>query len=372
MAKQGSTSGTDARGVAEFLRPAFKSNVTAVWFLVLIVFALLLPKIISSTGQLSRRNAYEILPERLGAYSFMSDEVFEKTEDLDILFVGTSIVWNAIDTPQVRQGLSEVLGRPARAVTFGYSFASMDTSYALLRDVLQRRRVGLVVLSIPRLTYTEGPSPTACKFLRYGSDSDVFKGLPLESKISLYACDVLRSPRDLLTLTRPNSRSRSLYTDTLGAFKRKVGMGEDPRTFERFAPEPPSLAGADMIYSDSTRELFDFTEQPIPEYQTYHLDRIIELLRKNGVPFAILNIPQYSERKNNKIVELRDWRTRFGADTPLIGIPPRALFSGLSEAEVEKLHGDHEHLNLNGCEFYTRAILPAILDVHSKHATKTF
>jgi hypothetical protein len=372
MDKQRSTSGTGVRGVVEFLRPAFRSNVAAVWFLVLIVFALLLPKIIWSTGLISRLHSYEILPDRLGAYSFMSDEIFQKKEDLDILFIGSSIVWNGVDTPHVQQGLSQRLGREARAVTFGYSFNSIDTSYALLNDLLERRRVRLVVLSIPRLTFTEGPSPTACKFLRYDPNSEVFEGLPLEAKLSLYACDVLRSPRDLLTLTRPNSRSESPYADTLGAFKREVGMGDNPRKFEKFSPALPSLAAGDMIYSDSTRERFEFTEKEIPAYQTYHLEKIIELLRAKKVPFAILNVPQYSERKNNKVAELRDWRARFGSDTPLIGISPSTLFAGLGEKEVEKLHADHEHFNANGCELYTRAILPAILDVYSNHATKTF
>src|SRR5688572_72536 len=322
MVNQRPTSGNDAKGKVELLRPAFKSNVAAVWFLVLMVFALVLPKIISSSGQISRRHSYEILPERLGAYSFMSDEVFEKKEDLDILFIGSSIIWNGVDTPRVQQELSERLGRPARTVTFGYSFNSIDTTYALLRDLLERRRVRLVVLSIPRLTFTEGPSPTASKFLGYDERSDVVSGLPLESKISLYAGNVLRSPRDLLTIVRPNLPDESPYTDAFGAFKREVGMGDNPKTFERFTPEPPSLAASDMIYSDSTRELFEFTEKQIPAYQTYHLEKVIELLRKNEVPFAILNVPQYGERKNNKIAELRDWRTRFGSDIPLIGIRP--------------------------------------------------
>lgn len=357
---------------AEVLQPAFKTNVGAVWFLVLVVFTLVLPKIITSTDLISRRHSYEILPENLGAYSFMSDEVFDKKEELDILFIGTSIIWNGVDTPQVQRALSEHLGRPAQTVTFGYSFNSFDISYSLLRDLLERRRVRLVVLSIPRLTYPEGPSATAFKFLRYDENPEIVAGLPLQSKISLYACSVLRSPRDLLTIARPNSPVESAYSETFGAFKREVGMGEDPSTFERFAPQAPLLQGTDLIYSDSTKDLFKFTNTRIPAHQDYYLERVVELLRENGVPFAILNVPQYSERRRDKVVELENWQERFGTDIPLMGIPPTTLFAGLSEKEVEKLHGDHEHFNLNGCELYTDAILPAILEVYSKHAKKSF
>ena len=356
----------------EVLEPAFKTNVGAVWFLVLVVFALVLPKIITSTDLISRRHSYEILPESLGAYSFMSDEVFEKKEELDILFIGTSIIWNGVDTPQVQQALSEHLGRPAHAVTFGYSFNSFDISYSLLKDLLERRRVRLVVLSIPRLTYPEGPSATAFKFLRYDENPEIVAGLSLESKISLYACSVLRSPRDLLTIARPNLPVESRYAETFGAFKREVGIGEDPRTFERFAPPVPLLQSTDLIYSDSTKDLFKFTNTRIPAHQDYYLEKVVELLRENRVPFAILNVPQYSERHRDKVVELENWQERFGTDIPLMGIPPTTLFAGLSEKEVEKLHSDHEHFNLNGCELYTDAILPAILEVYSKHAKKSF
>ncbi|HEX6127005.1 MAG TPA: hypothetical protein VFZ23_16650 [Pyrinomonadaceae bacterium] len=356
----------------EALQPAFKTNVGAVWFLVLVFFALVLPKIITSTELISRRHSYEMLPEKLGGYSFMTDEVFNKKEELDILFIGSSIIWNGVDTPQVQQALSDHLGRQARTVTFGYSFNSFDISYSLLRDLLERRRVRLVVLSIPRLTYPEGPSATAFKFLRYDENPEIVAGLPLEGKISLYACSVLRSPRDLLTIARPNSPVESPYADTFGAFKREEGVGANPLTFERFAPQAPRLPATDLIYSDSTKDLFKFSNTRIPAHQDYYLERVVELLRENGVPFAILNVPQYSERRHDKVIELENWQERFGADIPLMGISPTTLFAGLSDKEVEKLHSDHEHFNLNGCEFYTDAILPAILEVYSNHAKKSF
>ncbi|NJM53664.1 MAG: hypothetical protein HC846_09915 [Blastocatellia bacterium] len=77
----------------------------------------------------------------MGEYSFIKEEIFNKNEDIDILFLGGSIIWNAIDTPYVQKALSEKLGRPAKVVTFGFYFSSFDIPYTLVRDLLEKRRV---------------------------------------------------------------------------------------------------------------------------------------------------------------------------------------------------------------------------------------
>lgn len=356
----------------EFLRPAFKSNAQALWFLILIILSLALPKIINNTNLISRSNSYEIMPETQGAYLFIKDEIFNKKEDIDILFIGGSVIWDAIDTPQVQKTLSEKLGRPANVVTFGFNFNSIDIPYTQLRDLLERRRVRLVVFSIPRLISTTGPSTLAYKFLRYDENKDVVDGLSLESKISLYACNVLRSPRDLLTIVRQNPSMVSPYSKNLGAFKREEGMTHNPEAFERFTPTSPVFSSSDLIYSSTTKANFRFKDEQLSIHQNHYLEKLIELLKEKEVPLVMLNVPQHSEKNSDKAIELQDWSKRFGMGIPLIGIPPTVLFKGLSEKEVEKLHSDREHFNMNGNEYFTRTILPAILEVYEKHATKNF
>ncbi len=312
------------------------------------------------------------MPESQGGYSFMKDEIFEKEEDLDILFVGGSVIWNGVDSPQVQRELSTRLGRPARVATFGYNFNSIDISYTAVRDLLERRRVRMVVFSIPRLAYPKGPSVTSYRFLRYGED-DVVEGLPLDSRISLYACSVLRAPHDLLTIVRRNpSTAKTAHSESLGAFLRKEGMAHDPGAFARFTPPAPPFSSAELIYSDSTSNGFRFEDNQLPAHQDYYLEKLMELLREREVPLAILNVPQYGERDNDQIIERLDWPRRFGSDIPIIGVRPSLLFAGLDEEGVEKLHSDLQHFNLNGSEYYTHAVLPAILDVYETHATKKY
>lgn len=350
-------------------RPAFTSNIAAFCFLALVAFALVLPILIAQTNLLTRRDSYGIMPEKTHPYSFLENEIFDNKEDIDILFLGSSLIWAAVDTPQVQKALSDSLGRPARAVTFGHSYNSIDTSYLQLRDLLERKRVRMIVFSVPRVVYNDGPSVSACKFFGYGENRDVTDELPFKYRASLYGCNVLRSPHDLLTIIRKNRSNLTPYADTLGALRAETGWGLDPAAFEKFDPQPPFATASDLTYSPATREQFEFTNERIPFYQNHYLKKLVELLKSKQVPLMMINVPQHTERRNAKAIEIQNWSETLGFEVPLIGIPPATLFAGLSEEEIKRLYYN-EHMNINGNGFFTRAILPGILEVYDKHAPK--
>ncbi len=360
---------SNARAGVDTLRPAFASNITAFCFLALVAFALALPFLITETGLITRRDSYGIMPEKSQPYSFLENEVFDNKEDIDLLFLGSSIMWTAIDTPQVQKALSDSLGRPARVITFGHSFNSIDTSYMQLRDVLEQKRVRMVVFSVPRIPYTDSPSMTGCKFLRYNENRDVVDKLSLKYRASLYACGILRSPHDLLTLIRKNRSSLTPYTADLGALRVELGWGANPATFEKFNPPPPSIPANNLIYSPDTREQYEFINDEITLYQYHYIQKLAEMLESRQIPLIMVNIPQHSERHNTKIIERRNWSESLNMDIPLVGIPPATLFAGLSDEEIKRLYYD-EHTNVNGSEFFTRAVLPAILKIYDEHAAK--
>ncbi len=358
----------------DFLRPAFLSNTTAYLFVILIIFILLLPKIFTNYDLVSREDSYEIMPRNFGEYAFLKDEVFNKKEDIDILFIGTSITWNAVDTPQVQAALSQKLGRKARVLTLGYYFSGLDVSYTLLRDILERRRVRMIVFSIPRdeEISEEGPSLPGCKFLRYKDSAEILEKLPLESKISLYACNTLRTPHDLLNMVREDKTPPSSIAKNLGANKEYLGMDRDPKTFVRFTPPPPVFSGEELIYTDSNKTSFRFLNEKPSEHQNYYLREIFNLAGKKDVPLIMLNIPQYAERRKETVLETQNWSENYKPETPMIGIPPGKLFEGLSEDGIEKLYCDDDHFNVNGTEYFTKAILPGILKVYEKAETENF
>lgn len=354
----------------DLLEPPFSSNLQIIGFIAVMAFALLLPVLITASAAISRRDSYRLMPEHFGAYSFAEKEIFEEKGDIDILFVGSSVTWQDIDAPQIQKALSEELGRPATVLLFGHNFNDMDITYAKVRDLLQKRRVRLVVTSVLREPFTEGPSQTAFKFLRYGEYTEPLEGLPAESRISLYSCSVLRGPRDLLTIARQDKTEPSPYADDFGAFKAELGMGRDKKAFKEYSPVSPVVAANDLIYSPARPGWFEFTNTPIPLYQDRYLEELVKMLHRENVPLAMINLPDYKQRHESKVTEWQEWSKRFGREIPILGIPPSVLFAGLNEDEIERLYCDTEHLNINGNEFFTRAVLPAILKVYDDHATK--
>jgi hypothetical protein len=194
--------------------------------------------------------------------------------------------------------------------------------------------------------------------------------LPLGYRSSLYACNILRSPRDLRTIVSNNRTPPSPWTKTLGADKAELGPDRDPKKFERFTPPPPHLMADDMIFSERTRANFRSLDDPIGIYQEHYLDELVELTRAKGVPLVILNIPQSTERHSSTVLEREDWSKRFGTGIPLVGVPPSVLFSGLDDTEIDKLFFDPAHFNANGNEFFTLAITPAIMEIYDRYAIK--
>lgn len=354
----------------EIVAPAFSSRSQTIFFVLLLVFCVSLPKLVDWSGLISRTDSYDIMPENLGAFSFVKNEIFGNNEEVDLLFVGSSVMFGGIDTPEVQTELSEHLGRRARVFTFGHYFNSEDMAFLQVRDLLERKRVRMIVISIPRMPFPDGPSPPVFRFVRYSEVSDLMSGLPLRYRGSLYGCNILRSPRDLRTIISNNRTPPSPWTETLGADKAELGPERDPKRFERFTPMPRQISTGDMIYSDRTRENFQILNDPIGTYQEHYLEELVRLTRAKGVPLVILNIPQSTERHSKKVLERGDWSKKFGTDIALVGVPPAVLFAGLDDTEIDKLFFDPSHFNANGNEFFTRTIAPAILEVYDRYALK--
>ena len=368
-------SNTEKKSVKiEELRPAFSSFSRASYFLVFLVSILLIPEMITWSGLINRRHSYEIMTENHGAYSFVAKEVFDNEEDIDILFLGSSILFAGVDTPQVQRALSDELGRPAKVVTFGHYFNSIDVMHMQLLDVLEHKKIRMLVLSVPRMLYTDGPSTPGCRFIRYSDVKDIFFELPLKYKAALYACGILRAPRDVLSIVRRNrdSLSPSSFAPNLGADKAEIGIGRDPRTFSRFTPVSHTIPGSNMIYSPRTKDQFDFTKDEIPFYQNLFLEKLVETCVQKQIPLVILNIPQHTERHSGRVIERKEWTNSLKSEVSLVGVPPAVLFAGLSDEEIDRLRYDDAHFNANGSEFFTRTILPAIMEVYNTRATKNY
>lgn len=353
------------------MRPAFSHPRYAAAFALLLIALIAAPWAVARLGLLDRATAWEVLPEGAGPAAHIEREIYDETGDIDIVFIGSSLMWSGIDAPYMQAALSDALGRQATVRVIATVWPGLDRDYALLRDLLDRRHVGLVVLQMPHRNrptldaaaevnrVSDQPHVQAYRFYREGEFPEVLPGLAPRSRVALYAEAVLGMPRHLLTLLRPNELSSSPVEATLGSRFQQMGFyGEPYVDFER---TPPLIPANQMIYGRGAD--YQFFEEPLPPYQTHFVRLIGATLAEHRVPAVLLHIPQANELDADTVEERENWPELIGTDVAMIGVPPTRLFGGFSDDDTLKFFSS-DHLNENGAHFFTRAVAPALLDIY--------
>ena len=303
-----------------------------------------------------------------GSFTYLQQQIFSERSDLDIVFVGSSLIWAGIDTPYVQRELSRRLGQEAKVVTLASNWRGEDLTYVVVSDLLAHRKVKMLVLTMPLPYQTEkGPHHQAFRWWLHGDHNSILRRLPLRDQLAIYGEQVLGAPRHVLSALRPNRTVPSDLQLTLGALKEQSGYQGAP--FVRRVRQAPSLPTRTLIYSPDVRDHFQFTNQPLSQYQTHFLVATLELLSKYQVPIVILHVPTSQERYSTVVTERMFWPDALGKDIPIVGVPPATLFAGMNDLEIDQFFYD-EHLNLNGSELFTRTITPAILEIYEQQRTR--
>lgn len=350
--------------------PPFSSSRQAFGFAALVAALLLLPLILTGSGLVGREHLYAAVPARWGGFSYIQKQIFEQKGNIDILVLGTSLLYQAIDAPYLAERLGGALGRKSTVITFATNHRCENLNYVLLRDVLARRRIGLLLFSMPVYYQNEDVGHMqSFRWMLDGEDSAALEGLPLRYRFGFRAGTILGAPRHLLSALRPDLYDDSAWSALNGGAK--IDLGIRPTPFVRFTPQPPALPAQSMIYGPATSHLFRFTGEALRPYPMHYLKRIGGLLRAYGVPVAIVHVPLWVERHDTVVTERMRWQDVLGARTTLIGVPPATLFRGLSDADIDKLfynvftYNNH-HFNRNGNEYFTRVITPAIVEIYAQ------
>lgn len=352
------------------MRPAFSGVRYAAAFAVLVLVLLVAPVIVSALGVLDRSAVYPTMPVGTGPASHIQRQIFEETGDLDMVFVGSSLMWSAIDAPYVQQALSAELGREAAVTVLASVWPGLDRDYAYLRDLLARRRVGLAVIQFPnrnRPTRDPGaivnrvsdqPHVQSYRFYRFGEFPRVDEALDLKYRAALYAEAVLGVPRHVLAMLRPDQLTPAPVEATLGA--RLQPLGFYGARYEEFRPAPPDFQPEEMIYSSAAASKYQFFDEPLPPYQRHFARLIAALLEEHDVPAVVLHIPQANEIDAEFVEERVNWIEAVGIGAEMVGIPPADLFEGFNRADTLKFFSS-DHLNDNGAFYFTRAVTPALI-----------
>ena len=352
---------------ADTISPAFGSNKQAIGFCCLTLGLLFLPVLLKWAGPPPRWEVYQGVTLESGPFAFNGRQIFEEKSALDVAFVCSSLLWKGFDTPYFQRELSRALGREANVVMIGSNWQGMDLQYVMLRDLLEHRKVRMLVTAMPiPQVDSDRPHVQLFRWLRFGEFPEVIAGLPLRSRLTLYADFVLGAPRQLLTLLRPN------LVDPAKAMSASFGgrseeMGYYGAPFVSEPADPPPLAPEDVIYSPRTAAVFDFNGRPLGPYQRHFAESIGELARNYGVRLVLIHVPVASERGQNVIRERMFWPDVLGTPATIIGVPSGTLFRNIPGDRFYRYYFD-EHLNANGNRLFTRAITPALIRTYVQPA----
>jgi hypothetical protein len=176
---------------------------------------------------------------------------------------------------------------------------------------------------------------------------------------------VLGAPRHALSMVRSNRVAGSQGADEFFRPDNEREVGYYGAAYVPEQRRPPALPADSLLYCASTASQFRFENDPFPEYHMHFLRRMGALLQEHGVRTLVLNVPIDRDRGASVMRERLYWPDLFGPETYMAGIPSALLFEGFSDEEFYRFYED-QHLNRNGREYFTAALLPAIVDVYDR------
>jgi len=352
------------------MRPAFSSTKQAAAFAGLLLLILLAPVLEDKKFLDSRRDDYAHQGYGNVPYPWIEQQIFEETNDIDIAFLGSSLVLNGINTPYVQSRLSEKLGRPAVVRSVAWTTGGYDMLYFVTQDLLAHRRVKLLVFDdeLPHNGAHNNQLP-----FRFGENRGLWLDQGWHDRGIFYLSAILGMPNNLLSLCRPN-----WFDDDNDEFKNwKARLGSQScefgfkssrwaayGPFERFEPVTSTRSSDVLTYSPLTTNFFKFSPQPLETFQNYFCHRFAELLQTHTNLQAVMLYMPPPTNHLTAIPEKTFWPEIFKTRFALVGISPDRLYAGLSETEVIKLFQDSGHLNRNGQEYFTKIITPTLIDLH--------
>lgn len=362
------------------MRPAFSSIRQAGAFALLLLCLLLGPALAGKKFLPPREAIYSSIWWENGDFPYMDGQIFRETGDMDVVFMGSSHIWAAFDTPYVQTQLSKELGRTAMARTFGWGGPSYDETYFVARDLLEHHRVRMLVIDDDG-SDSDQPHLLASRMFRFGDNEADLDSLPASIKADYYFASIAGLSRNLLSAVRANlpadmtatnywqTRSRAEnFANQLGAFTARIGFREnpavEPEPFANYVPQTDVQPSIACVYSSDTETNFAFSTEPLPMTQQHFAQKLAALAAEHGCKLVVLHVPTWDERRSN-VVSLRTfWPDTVHSSVTMIGIPPAKLFNGLTDDQIRKLYSDSVHFNENGQDYFTALMTPTLIKLY--------
>ena len=344
----------------------FSSKKQKIFFITIICFFISLPVIMHHFELYPDKvELYKSIPNNYGPYHSFSREIFKSKDTLDLLFIGSSLLWTGIDDQYISKMLSEINDSDINVKLFGINWRGEDILYYIIRDIVENLPVKRLILSMPTTKHNDNNIHNVLyRFLQYPHYKDYILGLNSKYNFIYYAASILSAPRQLITnFKKENTFSNYENFDQIGSYKVNSGFNGAPFKYVN-RKNSNYFSEKNTMYSFAESN-FKFQGPDINEYQKHYIGKIFELLENNDIKTAIIHIPKYSERESDKISERVCWPKTFDTKVDIIGIKPNELFKSMSEDSIKYFYYD-EHLNSNGNEYFTESIFPAIAKFYEK------
>jgi len=138
------------------MAPAFSSSRQALAFAIALSVILLLPALFPKKCLPPHATVYSATPDFYGPFAYHYHQIYEEKSEVDMVFLGSSRMWFGIDTPHVQTEFSNFLGRKSVVFTLSWLWDGQDLTYFLLKDLLEHRKVKVVVVAEGRRGAVEG------------------------------------------------------------------------------------------------------------------------------------------------------------------------------------------------------------------------
>jgi hypothetical protein len=360
------------------MRPAFTSTKQAAAFALLLLVVLLLPVLVGKNLLPTREQLYASQGWTSGPYPWIYNQIFEETNAIDVLFIGSSKLYYDIDTPHVQKELSRKLGRPAVVRSICWGGPGYDALNFITQDLLEHRKVRMLVFDEEHSKNDNIQLQAACWF-RFADNYQSLQNLPIPRQCAYYLASIVGLPKNIMGLVRSNipadlSSAPPHYLDApnpatrLGSVATRLGFSPslvfyDHSPFVVYDPQTNAQPADVCVFSQQTKENFVFKGPPVPNWQRCFGQKFAALVEAHGTKLVFLHMPVLEEVDSPVIQEREFWPATLHAGVVMMGIPPNKLFAGMTAEQVLYLFVDPLHLNQNGQNYFTWLITPSLLDI---------
>lgn len=342
-----------------------------IWFFLLLPFFLTVPK----------SSVYHSIWNYNVPGAHLYQETFVDKKPVDILFIGASTLWDGIRPNIISAALKKNFQHEPVVFSFGFLWQNIDQTYLLLRNIVEKRKIKMVVIStaFPDIVLNESHIKIF-KFISWKRDASMYQGLPFSTMLNIYAETVLGAPRQLWSQMQSNMSEQKfkttidndIYHQTSGYRSHKKTVYNRNNPYRDIMVTPPSIDKSNMIYTTKSKKIFTFSGKPLTQYELHFYKKITKLLKEHDIHQVFLRIPAYKERNNKSILLRVNWPVSVNNQSAdIVSVIPQSLFHGLTLDMIQQLYYDQDHFNDNGSLMFTKTIAPAIVKIYQKVHNKS-